>query len=139
MFRITLFCIVLGVLSCKNSISESELGQLGGYWEIKEVKFPNGEIKTYGPSTTIDFIQVKEQKGYRKKVQPQLNGTFNISKDAELFVLIKKEGHFFFSYENELSAWEEKLVRLETDTFAVVNSDTLTYTYRRYEPIDILQ
>lgn len=139
MLRLILFFCLFIVYGCGGSISENELDQLNGYWEIKEVKFPDGNTKAYDTNPTIDYIQLENRTGFRKKMQPKLDGTFDTSKDIKSFTLIEKEGSFFFLYENELSQWQEKLIRLEADSFTVLNVEDITYTYQRHEPINVLQ
>lgn len=75
-----LFFIFMG---CTPKIVEEDLKNLNGYWEIEKVTFPNGETKDYSVSTTIDYIELKDGGGFRKKVQPRFNGTFETSNDAE--------------------------------------------------------
>ncbi|WP_394970892.1 hypothetical protein [uncultured Croceitalea sp.] len=133
-----LFCISLFlVLGCTNNVSDKDISLLNGYWEIAEVEFNDGQKKKYTVNPTIDYIQVKGLKGFKKKVHPKFNGSYDTSDDAEAFTLIKKDGSFIFSYKNSLSQWEEKLVQLKEDTFSVTNQDKITYTYKRYKPLNI--
>ena len=68
MNRIFLILIVSTlVVSCKQQSPEEQLKNLSGYWEIKSVEFPNGEEKNYSISTTIDYIQIEDTAGIRKK------------------------------------------------------------------------
>ncbi len=133
-----LFCISLFlVLGCTNNVSDKDISLLNGYWEIAEVEFNDGQKKKYTVNPTIDYIEVKGLKGFKKKVHPKFNGSYDTSDDAEAFTLIKKDGSFIFSYKNSLSQWEEKLVQLKEDTFSVTNQDKITYTYKRYKPLNI--
>ena len=133
-----LFLIIIFLLTaCTTSVSKEELIKLNGYWEIVEVEFSNGQKKFYKVNPSIDYIELKEMKGYKKKVQPKFDGTYNISNDTEPFTIIEKEGVFMFSYTNSLSEWEEKLISVDDNTFIISNEDNITYTYKRYEPIKI--
>ena len=72
MSRILPFFLILMVIGCKkNTVAKADLHYLNGYWEIDEVVFPDGSIKEYGMNPSIDFIQLKENEGYRKKMQPK--------------------------------------------------------------------
>jgi len=137
MFRFSLFFIILFFISCANSVSKENLHQLNGYWEIASVEFPDGQKKTYTVNPTVDYIEVKNMQGFKKKMQPKFDGTYNTSNDAEPFTIIEKEGVFLISHKNNLSVWEEQLTKLEKDFFSVVNEDNITYSYKRYEPINI--
>ncbi len=129
----SLFFIFLG---CTQKIIEEDLKNLNGYWEIEKVTFPNGETKDYSVSTTIDYIELKDGGGFRKKVQPRFNGTFETSNDAEFFEIVHHENGFEFRYKNADNEWQEKLLFISNDRFSVINQDTLRYTYKRFQPID---
>ena len=129
-------CIVFFV-GCFNSISKEDLTQLNGYWEIEQVVFSDGETKEYNVNTTIDYIQVEGVKGFRKKVTPKFDGTYQTSDDVEEFVISESDGDFTINYQTELSEWSETLTALGVDTFSVVNEEGKRYEYKRFQPITI--
>lgn len=129
--------IILLFSSCSNRISKEDLKKLNGYWEIDLVRFSDGTTKEYNVNTSIDYIQLEGLKGFRKKVQPKLNGTFSTSNDAEPFVILKNEDSFEFHYKNELSSWKEELIELSNDDFSVSNEEGIVYSYKRFTPINI--
>lgn len=133
-FYIILLFIILG---CSKKIKETDLKQLNGYWEIENVTFADGSTKAYTINTTIDYIQIDSLKGYRKKVKPKFDGTYDTSNDAEFFTIEKKGDSFALYYKNDLSEWMESLTQLSQTNFEVVGEDNTTYHYRRYEPINI--
>ena len=135
--RAFLAAIFVCLLGCGPAVSEDDLTLLNGYWEIEEVRFRDGATKKYGSSTTIDYIQVKGKKGFRKKVYPKLDGSFEVTDDAEFFTLKLFESGFVFDYDTGLSEWQEELVELSENHFSVVNEEGVTYRYKRFEPIDI--
>lgn len=128
-----LAALVMFLAGCSQITSE-DLGQLNGYWEIKKVTFRDGSHKEYSVNTTIDYISLTGTRGYRKKVSPKLDGSFETSSDAEEFTILKEEGDFIMKYENNLSSWSEKLERLSNTDFSVVNEENITYHYSRFEP-----
>ena len=124
--------------SCEtSSVNDSNLHFLNGYWEISEVEFPDGSIKEYGLSPNIDFIQLEDQQGFRKKLQPKFDGTYDTSNDLESFTLAKGSDSYILQYKNNFSEWEETLVQLDSVSFAVTNQEGITYSYKRFEPIQI--
>lgn len=125
------------VVGCTDPISKDDLKKLNGYWEITSVTFPNGETKEYKVSTSVDYFQLEELRGFRKKVQPKLDGTFNTSNDAESFTIQKRSDFFEIFYKNELSAWSEILVDISQNRFSVRNEEGITYSYVRFEPFTI--
>jgi hypothetical protein len=125
------------LIGCENSVSLENIDQLNGYWEIVEVEFNDGQVKKYTVNPSIDYIEVKGMRGFKKKVHPKFDGSYDTSNDAENFTLLKKEDNIIFFYENSLAQWEEQLVKLEKNAFSITNQDNITYTYKRYEPINI--
>ena len=137
MFRPVLFFALLLFLGCTDTVSKEDLNLLNGYWEIASVKFPDGQKKTYTVNPSIDYIELTEMQGFKKKVHPKFDGTYDTSNDAESFTIIENKGVFIISYKNKLSAWEERLIKLENDSFQIVNEEHITYFFKRYEPINI--
>jgi len=129
--------VILLFFSCGKTVKESELDLLNGYWEITEVQFINGGKKEYKISPSVDYIQLENLKGFRKKVNPKFNGSFETSDDAESFV-IQKEGELFsLMYKNNLSEWKETLIDLSEQSFSVKNAEGTVYQYKRFEPLNI--
>jgi len=137
MNKVVLIGYLFIFFGCSSGVSKEDLTQLNGYWEIGQVVFPDGSTKEYKLSTTIDYIQLEGLKGFRKKVSPKFDGTYQTSDDAETFTILETDGSFTINYKTELSEWSEKLEALDTDTFSVVNEEGLRYDYKRFEPIAI--
>ncbi|WP_298480417.1 hypothetical protein [uncultured Maribacter sp.] len=137
MLRITIFVLSILFFGCKSEITEENLTNLNGYWEIKSVTFNNGNTKDYKGSTTLDYIKIDKLSGFRKKVQPKFNGTYDTSNDAEMFTISQKEGTFVFHYKTKLSLWTEELITLSKNEFSVKNEQEKIYKYQRYTPINI--
>jgi len=125
------------LLGCKKEVTKNDLTLLNGYWEIVKVTFPDGNEKEYKVNTSVDFITLQGSEGYRKKVQPKLDGTFETSDDAEPFEIVETANGFAFKYANSLSKWQEEIFELSDNTFSIKNEEGLVYKYRRYEPINI--
>ncbi|MCK0160178.1 hypothetical protein [Allomuricauda sp. F6463D] len=140
MKQILSFILVLIFWGCNDSVVHKEdLNYLNGYWEIAEVEFPDGSIKEYGINTNIDFIHLDDEKGYRKKMKPKFDGSYDTSLDMEGFTVSNTGETIILRYSTALSEWEEKLVQLDSLTFSVTNQEGITYKYKRFEPIKIPQ
>jgi hypothetical protein len=133
--------IVIFILSCCYAcaprITQADLEYLNGYWEIQEVDFPNGGTKEYRANMDIDFFLLEDTSGFRKKVQPKFNGSFETSDDAQSFALKNDNGTWELLYSNDLSEWTEILVDLNENEMALKNEAGITYRYKRYEPLNI--
>ncbi|MCM4170055.1 hypothetical protein DHD32_01070 [Arenibacter sp. TNZ] len=134
---IYIFIAFMGLIGCQNKVNQVDLPYLNGYWEIDKVSFPDGTNKEYTVNTSIDYIEINDLKGYRKKVQPRFNGTYDTSNDAEMFTIYEKDDVFTINYKTDLSEWHEKIVSLSENSFTVLSEDNLKYHYKRYEPINI--
>lgn len=129
--------LCLSLFGCKDKIVKSDLNFITGYWEIKKVSLPNGSKKEYPVNTSIDYMEVDGLKGFRKKVQPKFNGTYDTSNDAEMFTIYERNGVFFMNYKTELSEWQEKIVSLSENKLSLSSEDNTIYHYKRFEPINI--
>ncbi len=137
MKKFIVFGIGFLLLSCAKKINKTDLYILNGYWEIEKVTFPDGSTKEYKVNTSVDYIEYEAMSGFRKKVQPTLNGTFNATNDAEFFTILEKNGSFEFYYKNSLSEWEEQLLTLSKDNFSISGLDGIIYSYKKYQPINL--
>lgn len=135
MKTLNIFLAILAFSACKKQVAWDQIPNLNGYWEIEKVSFPDGSEKKYSLNTTIDYIEINGKQGYRKKVQPKLNGTYDTSNDAEKFTLLEKEGSIGMYYKNEISEWEEKITTIDKNSFSVSDIEQITYHYKRFKPI----
>jgi len=132
-----LFLGVLLLFNCRPKNAALEMHSLNGYWEIEKVSFPDKSVKTYDISTAIDFFTYKDGGGFRKKVQPSLDGTYTTSDDAIPFLKVEIEGAVYLRYTNEQESWEEEVQLLQANILRLRNAEGIQYTYSRYEPIAI--
>ncbi len=121
---------------CSNKVSKESIDDLNGYWQIESVIFVDGTKKQYVLSNSLDYIKVESLKGYRKKVQPKFDGTFETSNDAEPFVIIKNNNYEMY-YKNDLSAWKETINSISKNNFSVTNEENITYIYKRFEQFSL--
>ncbi len=133
------FFLFLGFLGCKNRVSEKNLHLINGYWEIKAVILASGKKIEYGANTMVDYWVVKDKKGFKKKVSPKLNGSYVTSDDAIPFRVTNTKEGFYLNFKNGDTAWREKLLALEPDTFTVEDAEKNMYLYQRYQALDLGQ
>ena len=89
---ITIFLLGILIVSCKQSIKDNDIAKINGYWEIQKVELPQGGKKEYKVNETIDFFAVRDNKGFRQKVMPQLDGTYLTNNVKEILAITKKDG-----------------------------------------------
>lgn len=129
--------ILIFIFSCGQKMEKSNLTHLTGYWEIKTVVFPDGTKKEYPVNLNIDFFQLDNLKGYRKKMKPSLDGTYTSSTDTQEFSIQERNDVFTIYYENELDEWSEKLIAISKESLIIENSDGLRYIYARFHPLNL--
>lgn len=137
MLRIWMFTGMLLLFGCEQSLTVKDLEHLNGYWEIEKVVFPDGKHKTYNANTTVDYIYLDDLKGFRKKVYPALDGSFDATDDVVEFKVIQKDGMFYMHYHKEQNDWTEELLAVSPDKFTVLNEGNIRYHYKKFQPIEI--
>ena len=131
MKRILLLIVLVSVLSCKQKITEADISNLNGYWEIEKVELPDGDKKEYKVNETIDFFKIEANKGFRKKVMPQLDGTYLTNDIQEDVVVVVKNGDALLQYKTKYASWKEEIIELTKDKLVVKNQQEIEYYYKR--------
>jgi hypothetical protein len=131
MKKIILFLVFGLFLSCKQSISEADLQNLNGYWEIEKVELPDGDKKEYKVNETIDFFKINDKKGFRSKVMPQIDGTYLTNDLKEDVIIVLKDGDATIQYKTNYANWNEEIIELSKDKLVVKNQQDLEYHYKR--------
>ncbi len=131
MKKIVLFFVFGLFISCKQSISESDLQNLNGYWEIEKVELPDGEKKEYKVNETIDYFKITSNKGFRKKVMPQLDGTYLTNDIQDEIAIAYKDGAATIKYKTKYASWNEEIIELSKDKLVLKNKQDFEYHYKR--------
>lgn len=131
MKRILLLIVLVSALSCKQKITEADLSNLNGYWEIEKVELPDGDKKEYKVNETIDFFKIEANKGFRKKVMPQLDGTYLTNDIQEDVVVVIKDSDASLQYKTTYASWKEEIIELTKDKLVVKNQQEIEYYYKR--------
>lgn len=126
----------VALIGCTTS-PEEKIANLNGYWEIRSAEKPSGSAKEYRFNEVVDYIQVEDQKGLRKKVRPQLDGTFTSSEDAEEFSVKIENDSIHLYYETPYSSRKETLLSSGEDEIEILSQYGTKYTYQRFTPYSI--
>ena len=135
----TIIIFLLGILlvSCKQTISDKDVAKINGYWEIQKVELPEGGKKEYKVNETIDFFQIKDNKGFRQKVMPQLDGTYLTNDIKETVSISNKEGNYYINYSTNYGKWKEEIVEIKDSILVLKNEANLEYHYTRQVPFSL--
>ena len=135
MRRSLLFGACILIIACSPD-PNTYIDHLQGYWEIDQVILSDGSERTYNYNDTIDYIEITDSMiGYRKKMKPNFNGTFEASKDATKFKLKVEGDSLNIYYETQNSIWKETVLHANESSLKIINQNKDVYLYRVYEPI----
>jgi len=134
---IFLVLVALFLASCKQQIDEKELVKINGYWEIEKAELPDGSKKEYKVNTTIDFFEIKGKKGFRKKVMPQLDGTYLMNDLSENIEVTSNEGEIVLNYSTPYAKWKEEIVSLTDEALVIKNDQDIEYHYKKPKPFSV--
>lgn len=137
MKKIVLFLVFSLLVSCKQSITEADLQNLNGYWEIEKVMLPDGEKKEYKINETVDFFKVEDKNGFRKKVMPQVDGTYLTNDSEEDITIFVKGGDATIRYKTNYANWDESIIKLTAEKLVLKNKQELEYHYKRPVPFTV--
>lgn len=137
MFRILV--VSLFFVGCQQRINPADVKKINGYWEIEKVVFEDGNEKKYGVNESYDYFMIDQNNnGFRKKVMPQLDGTFLTNEVQEKVTVRFKDGKAFLDYSTPYMKWNEELITLTDEEFVVLNTEKKEYHYKKTGPINIL-
>lgn len=129
--------IILVFTGCQTQKPEQQLEHLEGYWEIKRVEILPDSVREYKYNETVDFFDLTGKEGVRKKVRPQLDGTFQVTEDSENIKIIIEDNELFIYYTTPFDTWKERVIFAKENELKIENEDGLIYHYTRYSPLNI--
>ncbi len=135
--NIVLLSILL--VSCKQQIQPSDVVKINGYWEIEKVVFDQGKEKEYGVNQNFDYFQIDtNNKGIRKKVAPQLDGTFLVNDAYENVTVRFQDDKTFLDYSTPYMKYSEEIIELTAEELVVTNAQKKEYHYKKATAINLL-
>ncbi len=129
--------IVLLLINCNNPKPESFIPFINGYWEIDRVILKDGTEKVFKFNQNIDFFEINNLDGVRKKVKPTIDGKFIITKDSETFSLKIEKDSLRIHYKTLHSKWKETFISVKEDQMIIKNESGNLYFYRPYKKLDL--
>ena len=127
------------LLSCSQrvAVKQEDLKKMNGYWEIKKVLLKDGSKKEYKVNETVDFIQISNNKGFRQKVMPQLNGKFLTNGIKETMIVSSEDNHFLINYISQFGKFEEELLEITDSTLVTQAHNGNEYYYKKFTPFSL--
>ena len=125
-------------IGCKQKITQDDVAKINGYWEIEKVVLEDGNEKKYGVNESFDYFQIdKNNAGIRKKVMPQLDGTFLVNDTFENVQIRFADGQTFIDYSTPYMKWSEEILALTDQEFVVLNAAKKEYHYKKTRSINL--
>jgi len=126
------------LISCQQKIVPSDISKINGYWEIEKVVFDEGKDKNYTINESYDYFEIgKNNTGFRKKVMPQLDGTFLVNDTYETVKVRFENDKVFLDYSTPYAKWSEELIAISNDKLAFRNAENKEYHYKKATPINL--
>ncbi len=132
-----LLFIYLSFANCTSPKPETFIPFFEGYWEIDHVVMADGSKKAYKFNPIIDFFEVKDSIGIRKKLQPKLDGTFISTNDSEHFTFKIENDSLYMYYKTPQASWKEAVLNASKTVLIVKNQTGNIYHYRPYQKIEL--
>ena len=107
-----------------------ELDQIDGYWQIEFVQQENETFKSKQTSLLYDFYSTKNNKGFYKKVAPQIDGSFKTSKNAVSFQILKDNEDFILQFSSPWNKWVKKIKHLDSEKLVLYHEER-SFHYKR--------
>lgn len=136
----TLRILVLSMffVSCQQKITPDDVAKLNGYWEIEKVVFDKGDDKDYSINVSYDYFEIaKNKKGIRKKVMPQLDGSFIVNDAFENVNVRFKDDKAFLDYSTLYAKWSEEIITLSDKELVLRNQAKNEYHYKKTGAINL--
>ena len=135
MKRLSLLVFTVLTLSCSNNPKDF-IPYVEGYWEINEATLPDGTKKTYNYNDTVDYIEISDSlTGFRKKLKPNFDGTFQTSSDVEHLSLKIENDSLNIYYSTPYAKWKETVLLASENELLVINKAKVRYLYKRFQPL----
>jgi|SRR5690554_555061 len=129
--------LTLFVISCAKPNPEEQKQKLTGYWEIKEVEMPSGNVKEFDLNMIVDYIEVEGDSGKRTKVSPKYDGTYTTNGSVESFTLKIEDDSLRMYYKTPFDEWKETVIDAKDSVLTVINRDNKIYTYSKFENVPL--
>ena len=132
-----IIAISLFLTACQNQVKPEDIAKINGYWEIEKVLLPDGKVKDYSINETYDFFEINGDKGFRQKVVPRLDGSFETNENHESITMVFEDGKTYLKYETPYAKWREELKSVSDAELVLLNAENKEYHYKKTAPINL--
>ncbi|GAA4325303.1 hypothetical protein GCM10023115_40710 [Pontixanthobacter gangjinensis] len=127
---------IISLISCSDSDPKEQLQHLNGYWQIEKVEVEKDSVIEYGISPYIDYIEVSDSAGFRRKLKPKIDGGFiKAPNEPERISAKIEDNRLMLYYSTPFDQWKEEVLEANEEELVILNRDDKKYYYQRYEPL----
>ncbi|MBC7748820.1 MAG: hypothetical protein H7Z76_09655 [Methylotenera sp.] len=135
---VSILFLVFLFVGCQQKVKPEDISKINGYWEVEKVVFDSIKDKEYRMNEVYDYFEIKNNKGIRKKVMPQLNGTFVVNDTYENVTVRFADDKVFLDYSTPYMKWSEELIAVSAEELVLLNKEKAEYHYKKATPINLL-
>ena len=125
-------------VACQQKIKPEDISKINGYWEVEKVVFDSIKDKEYGMNEVYDYFKIDNNTGIRKKVMPQLNGTFLVNDTYEKVAVRFADDKVFLDYSTPYMKWSEEVIAVSAEKLVLLNKEKTEYHYKKATSINVL-
>lgn len=134
---VVIVLVFVCLMACQEKVKPEDVAKINGYWEIEKVNLPDGNEKNYKINETIDYFEVKNDSGFRKKVTPQFDGKYLVNDEYEKVKVVMEGKKVVLEYTTEYSKWKEEVLEISDEKLVLKNAAELEYEYKRPTPFSV--
>lgn len=122
------------LISCTDKVTQQDLQQLNGYWDIDKVESADKEVTEYRANSTIDYYFLNDKnEGYRKKTTLDFSGTYKTNNIKDRIIIEDKNGTFIIKTTTSLDHWEDIIVSLTSEKLVLKSKNGILFYYNKHE------
>jgi hypothetical protein len=121
-------------LSCSNKVTQDDLQNLNGYWDIEMVESETKKITQFGINSTIDFYYLDNtNQGYRKKATPDFSGKYRVNNIKDKITVTLENENFIIHTSTPLDSWSDIIIELTKEKLILQNEKGALFHYTKHE------
>jgi hypothetical protein len=129
--------LLLFFIACNQKITPTDIAKINGYWEIVKATDAEDKVIEYKVNETIDYFQIKDNQGFRKKVSPQFDGKYLVNDQSEKIKIVLVADKTYIEYSTAFSKWKEQIVKVSETELILKNEAGFEYLYKKPTPFSI--
>lgn len=129
--NILYFLLTLLLVSCTQKATISEIDAINGYWQISKAVDAKGNKKEYPINEVYDYFELKNNKGFHKKVVWQPTGTFLVNDLQDEVRVTTKDDTVFLTFSSKFGKHQDQLERISDNEMVLVSEEGVSFYYSK--------